>query len=85
MESSAGAKIRIVQGTHSLLNTGHEAMQLEFNLSGTDMNTEGTFTGPLAKCQKREGDKPEQFGAHIPVDKCLMKNISVRCWELDDS
>ena len=26
MESSAGAKVRIMQGTHSLLNTGHEAV-----------------------------------------------------------
>ena len=45
-ESSAGAKVQIMWGTHSLLNTGHEAMQLEFNLSGTDVNAKGTCAGP---------------------------------------
>ena len=63
MESSAGAKVRIVQGTHSLLNTGHEAVQLEFNLSGTDVNAKGTCAGPWARHWKREGGKPERFGA----------------------
>ena len=78
-ESCAGAKVGIMQGTHSHLNTGHEAMQLEFNLSGTDVNTKGTCVGPLAKCRKHKGGKPEQFGAHIPVDERLMKNVSVHC------
>ena len=74
-----------MQGTHPLLNRGHKAMQLEFNLSGTDVNTEGTCTGPWVRCWKREGGKPEWFGACKPVDKHLMKNVSVHCCELDDS
>ena len=70
---------------HTLLNTGHEAVQLEFNLSGTDVNTKGTCAGPWARCWKHEGGKPEWFGACIPVNECLTKNVSVHCRELDNS
>ena len=74
-----------MRGTHSLLNTGHEAVRLELNLSGTDVNAKGTCAGPWARRWKREGGKPERFGARIPVDERLMKNVSERCRELDDS